>query len=121
MKILTSLNQVNQLPHSKAVRSALLYELIAPFGSTEKTNTFWNEYPTELLALLPNEDVDAFLQGSADAVELFKCAEFVTHLYDTWHLALVITSQEGAGCYLLFPYGVNSTLDNLLPSSYNNE
>lgn len=121
MKILTSLDQVNLLPHSKAVRSALLKELVAPFGSVEKTNAFWKEYPTELFALLPNEDIELFLQRSADVFELFECAEFITHLCDNWYVALAITSQEGAGCYLLLPHGVHNTLDNLLPSSNTNE
>jgi len=121
MKILTSLDQVNLLPHSKAVRSALLKELVAPFGSAEKTNAFWKEYPTELFALLPNEDIELFLQRSADVFELFECAEFITHLGDNWYVALAITSQEGAGCYLLFPHGVHNTLDNLLPSSNTDE
>lgn len=121
MKILTSLDQVNFLPHSKAVRTALLNELIAPFGSVEKTNAFWNEYPTKLFALLPNEDIALFLQGSADVFELFECAEFTAHLDDNWYVALAITSQDGAGCYLLFPYGVHNTLDSLLPASNTNE
>ena len=121
MRTLTSLNQVNLLPHSQAVRSALLNELIIPFGSAEKTNDFWKDYPTELLALLPDEEIDLFLQRSADIFELFKCAEFITHLCDNWYLALTITSQEGAGCYLLFPYGVNNTLDSLLSSFTTNE
>lgn len=120
MKTLTSLNQVNHLPHSKAVRSALLYELIAPFDCVEKTNDFWASYPTKLFAFLPDEELEELTPSSADILKMFECSEFVTHLYGNWHLALAITSQDGAGCYLLFPYGVNSSLDSLLSSSNTN-
>lgn len=121
MRTLTSLDQVEHLPHSLVVRTALLNELITPFSSADNANEFWIDHPTKLLALLPDEDIDLFQQQSANIFELFKCAEFITHLADNWYLALTITSQEGAGCYLLFPYGVHNTLDTLLSSLTTNE
>jgi hypothetical protein len=121
MRTLTSLKQISNLPHSRAVRQCLLAELLLPFDSIESTDAFWEETSTTLYAVLPDEDVESLFESSDEVFEQFTCTEFITPLSDNWYLALAISSQAGGGSYLLFPCEKHSKLTSLLFTSPTNE
>lgn len=114
MRTLTSLNQINNLPHSLDIKKALAAELLLPFDSIDSTDAFWQETSTTLLAVLPDEDTEQLFEKLSEVFELFTCTEFITQLSDNWYLALAITSQDGGGSYLLFPCEEHSKLTTLL-------
>jgi hypothetical protein len=114
MRTLTSLNQINSLPHSLDVMQSLLAELLLPFDSIESTDAFWEETSTILYALLPDDDVDQIFESSNEVFEQFNSTEFITHLSGKWYLALAISSQAGGGSYLLLPCEEHSKLTSLL-------
>ena len=88
-----------------------------PFDSTKDAEMFWKETDTKLFALLPEEMA---LDSNSLAVisEQFECVESIVHLTENWYLALVITSQDGGGSYLLFQQFIHPQLDQLL-TEYN--
>jgi len=122
MQTLTSPLQFDLLPHAETVKVALMAELLMPFDSTEDADEFWQETNTKLFALPPKETT---AEGSvpesnslAVILEQFECVESIVHLNDNWYLALVITSQDGGGSYLLFQQYIHPQLDQLL-TTYN--
>lgn len=113
METLTSPLQFDLLPHAEVVKVALMTELLMPFDSTEGAEEFWQETNTKLFALLP-EEVTPESNSLAVILEQFECVESIVHLTENWYLALVITSQDGGGSYLLFPQSIHPQLDQLL-------
>jgi hypothetical protein len=114
MKTLTSLEQIQSLPHSPEVLNALSTELLLPFDTTSATDAFWLETSTTLLVVLPDEDTEQLLDNFSEVLGQFTCTEFITQLSGNWYLALTITSQDGGGQYLLFPCEKHSQLSTLL-------
>lgn len=117
MQTLTSPSHFDLLPHVETVKVALMAELLMPFDSTKDAVMFWKETDTKLFALLPEETT---LDANSLAVisEQFECVESIVHLTGNWYLALVISSQDGGGSYLLFPQSIHPQLDQLL-TEYN--
>jgi hypothetical protein len=113
MQTLTSPLQFDLLPHVETVKVALMTELLMPFESTKDAEIFWKETDTKLFTLLPEEMT---LDSNSLAVisEQFECVESIVHLTENWYLALVITSQDGGGSYLLFQQSIHPHLDQLL-------
>jgi hypothetical protein len=114
MMTITSLEQIQDLPHTPEVRRALTAELLMPFGTLTLANAFWLETTTVLVAVLPDENVGLLHCDSSEVFKHFTELEFITELSGHWHLALTVTSQDGGGRYLLFPSVMHSTLSTLL-------
>jgi hypothetical protein len=113
MQILNSPSQFDLLPHVETVKVALMTELLMPFDSTKDAEMFWKETDTKLFALL-SEETAPDSNSLAVVLEQFECVESIVHLTGKWYLALVITSQDGGGSYLLFPQFIHPQLDQLL-------
>lgn len=112
MKTLTSPLQFDCLPHDETITVALIRELLTPFDSTAGAESFWKETNTTLWALLPDESL-ADTNREAEILAQFDHVEYVIQLIDDWHLALVITADDGGGCYLLFSTSIDSALVQL--------
>ncbi len=117
MQKLTSPLQFDLLPHVETVKVALMAELLMPFDSTKDAEMFWKETDTKLYALLP-EEMTLDSKSLAVISDQFECVESIVHLTENWYLALVITSQDGGGSYLLFPQSIHPQLDQLF-NEYN--
>lgn len=117
MQTLISPLQFDLLPHAESVKVALMAELLMPFDSTEGADEFWQETNTKLFAL-PLAETIPEPNSLAVILEQFEDVESIVHLAENWYLALVITSQDGGGSYLLFPQSIHSQLDQLL-TEYN--
>ena len=108
MQILNYLPTENQLILDNAAAQAVVDLLIVPFGTRDKTKEFWQEYPSTIVILNRNDDVESCLTLLSDATRLFiETAyfnpEFIEYLPESYQLSLAITSDSGNGFYLIKP------------------
>lgn len=109
MKVINQISELINLPIPSEITAQLHDHLTLPFNnSTADTQDFWNEYPTQL-ALIESNDTDASIQVQNVEIhrlihDAFITPEYVTSLTSgdiSYLLALLITSDDGAGFYLL--------------------
>lgn len=108
MQILNYLPSENQLILDNAVAQAVVDLLIVPFGTRCKATKFWQEYPSTIVVMNRNDDVESCLKQLSEITRLFVEAanfnpEFIEHLPDSYQLSLAITSDNGNGLYLIKP------------------
>lgn len=108
MQILNYLPTENQLILENAVAQSMIDLLIVPFGTRDKAKEFWDEYPSTIVILNRNDDVERCLKQLGDVMRLSietanLTPEFVEYLPDSYQLSLAITSDSGNGLYLIKP------------------
>ena len=67
MQILHHLPSENQLILDNFVAQAVVDLLIVPFGAREEAKEFWKEYPSTIVVLNQNDDVETCLTQLSDA------------------------------------------------------
>lgn len=111
MKVINQISDMQHLPIPPAIQAQLHEHLTLPFNnSTADAQAFWNDYPTKL-ALIESSDTDASIQLQNTEIhrlihDAFTTPEYVISLTSgdiSYLLALLITSDDGAGFYLLIP------------------
>jgi hypothetical protein len=108
MQILHYLPSENQLILDNLAAQAMVDLLVVPFGTREKAKEFWQEYPSIIVVLNRNDDVENCLKQLSDTTQLFVETaeinpEFIEYLPDNYQLSLTITSDSGNGLYLIKP------------------
>ena len=108
MQILHYLPSENQLILDNHIAQALVDLLVVPFGTREKAKEFWQEYPSTIVVLNQNDNVETCLKQLSDVTRLFVETahvnpEFIENLPDSYQLSLAITSDSGNGLYLIKP------------------
>jgi len=124
MKMITSFEEVNELPIPEKVKHALRTELMLPFDSSESiVSAFWKELGCALLCLEDSDSEASLLkeQPLADQLHaLVHYPEWVISLQDIYLLALTITNDGGGGLYLLAPLDLPLPFINQLKRSIKN-
>jgi len=108
MQILHYLPTENQLILDNHVSQEVVDLLIMPFGTRDKAKVFWQEYPSTIVILNRNDDVETCLNQLNSVTRLFVETahfnpEFIEKLPDSYQLSLAITSDSGNGLYLIKP------------------
>jgi hypothetical protein len=108
MQILHYLPSENQLILDNEAAQSMVGLLIEPFCTRDKAKEFWEEYPSIIVVLNRNDDVENCLKQLSDATRLFVETaeinpEFIEYLPDNYQLSLTITSDSGNGLYLIKP------------------
>lgn len=94
------------LPASTAIKA--LEILIEPFGTFDKAQAFWQDYPCVIVCLNPQDRVSTALGALSDEllhlVELAESSpEFTEQLPKDYQVSLTIINDEGNGLYLIRP------------------
>lgn len=109
MKVINQIDELQHLPIPPEIQAQLHHHLVLPFNnSINDTQAFWNEYPTQLV-LIESSDTDASIQQQDVKIhrlihDLFNTPEYVISITSgdiSYLLALLITSDDGAGFHLL--------------------
>lgn len=104
MHIISQWQALPSLPLPDSVMSLLKHELSLPFEHAEADiATFWEE-PGVTLIYIEAGDVPATIEASLLNVinQITENPEFVIRLTEDYYLVLSVTSDDGAGVYLLF-------------------
>lgn len=117
MKQISTPEDVRELPLDPTVLAQLHRELIElPFGSVDTAAEFWNQETTCLFLIEPQDDLDQIFSNNPQLEITLTTPEFVLRLDTTWTIVLIITTDGGGGCYVVFPIGIDHRLDQLAPS-----
>jgi hypothetical protein len=108
MQILDYLPTENQLILDNEAAQSMVDLLIEPFGTRDKAKEFWQEYPSTIVILNRNDNVESCLKQLSDVTRSFvetaeSNPEFIEYLPDNYQLSLTITSDSGNGLYLIKP------------------
>lgn len=108
MQILHYLPTENQLALNPLTAQGVVNLLIEPFGTRDKAKEFWQEYPSTIVVLNRNDNIETCLKKLSDVTRLsLETAhvnpEFIEDLPDSYQLSLAITSDSGNGLYLIKP------------------
>ena len=117
MKQISTPEDVRELPLDPTVLAQLLQELIElPFGSVDDAAAFWKQETTCLFLIEPQDDLDQVFRSNPQLANTLTTPEFVLRLDSTWTIVLIITTDGGGGCYVVFPIGIDHRLDQLATS-----
>ncbi|WP_299661918.1 hypothetical protein [uncultured Psychromonas sp.] len=109
MKVIKQIEAISNLPIPDEIQSQLHAHLTLPFNNSgTDAQKFWHEYPIQLVLIEPSDTIDLIHQQNEELHRLihdaFIAPEYVISIAsggETYLLAMLITSDEGAGFYLL--------------------
>lgn len=111
MKVIKTINEVQQLSLPMQVKDQLMQHILEPWsGDLDEAEKFWEEVSTCLILIEQTDTDDDLLLSDGEVSALIDYAinapEFVLLLNDDsqpYLLALTVHTDEGRGCYLLAP------------------
>lgn len=111
MKVMKTINEVQQLDLPIQVKEQLMQHILEPWsGDLNEAEKFWEEVSTCLILIEQTDTDDDLLHMDGEVATLIDYAinapEFVLLLNDDsqpYLLALTVHTDEGSGCYLLAP------------------
>ena len=108
MQILCAIPEVEELALPLCTAVNVLELLIEPFGTLDKAQQFWQEYPCTLVCMNKHDEVSTALSLVSDELlhvieKAEREPEFIEFISDGYQLSLTITNDDGNGLYLIKP------------------